>query len=159
MGYLPNVKACEYLINDLNLHKKYRVLIAGARPDKRVKLLKQKNVTITGWVDDVRTEYARSKVFVAPLWSGTGQQNKILEAMAMGLPCVTTKEVNNAIGARNGREILIANNKEEFSLAIEKLLSNESLYQNIKKEGLRFVKNSYSWAHNVNTLESIFKKV
>ncbi len=157
MGYPPNVDAAEYLINTLKLDKSYNVLIAGARPDKRVKHLANKNVTVTGWVDDVRVEYARCRIFVAPLWSGTGQQNKILEAMAMGLPCITTTAVNNAINAKNKSEILIADNEKEFKLAIRTLLNDNELYQTIKTNGLKLVKSSYSWHRNVEVLESIFR--
>jgi len=158
MGYPPNIDAAEYLVNTLKLNKQYRILIAGARPDKRVKLLAGNNVSITGWVDDVRAEYARCQIFVAPLWVGTGQQNKILEAMAMGIPCITTASVNNAIKAKDGEEILLANNEKEFKTAIERLLSDKDLYQTIKKNGIKLVKQNYSWQHNVDNLETIFKK-
>lgn len=156
MGYLPNVQAAEYLINDLELANKYTVIIAGARPDKRVKLLEKPTVTITGWVDDVRKSYASSSVFVAPLWSGTGQQNKILEAMAMGLPCVTTSTVNKAIGATHREEIMVAENKGQFLSAIEELLSNEELYNKLKINARKFVRATYSWQHNVDVLSKIF---
>ena len=158
MGYPPNIDAAEYLVNKLELGKQYRVLIAGARPDKRVKQLERKNVTITGWVDDVRAEYARCKIFVAPLWSGTGQQNKILEAMAMGIPCVTTSAVNNAIKAVDREQVLIANDPKSFKAAIQELLNNKDLYHKIKHNGIQLVKESYSWAYNVENLESIFEK-
>lgn len=156
MGYPPNIDAAEYLVKTLGLGADYKVLIAGARPDKRVKQLESRNVTITGWVDDVRGEYARSKIFVAPLWSGTGQQNKILEAMAMGIPCVTTSAVNNAINAKDGEEILIANDEKEFKKAIKRLLTERDLYHKIKHNGIQLVKQSYSWNHNVEVLQSIF---
>jgi len=158
MGYPPNIDAAEYLVNTLKLATQYKILIAGARPDKRVKLLAGNNVSVTGWVDDVRVEYARCKIFVAPLWVGTGQQNKILEAMAMGIPCITTASVNNAIMAKDEEEILIANNEDEFKKAIKRLLSDDDLYHTIKQNGIKLVKQNYSWQHNVENLETIFKR-
>lgn len=158
MGYLPNIEAAEYLVKVLKLNDNYKLLLAGARPDKRVQQLENENILVTGWVDDIRTQYSRCKIFVAPLWNGTGQQNKIMEAMAMGIPCVTTPAVNNAIQAIDGDEILVANNKMEFLDKIELLLSNNNLYNKIKQNGIRLVKTKYSWQHNVDILQSIFEK-
>jgi len=158
MGYPPNIDAVEYLVNQLKLSKEYKILLAGARPHKRVKLLASNNVTITGWVDDVRKEYARCRIFVAPLMKGTGQQNKILEAMAMGIPCVTTSSVNNAIAAIPGEEILIADTEEEYFDKIKELLSDMELYSKIRKNGLQLVKEKFSWQHTADNLIAIFNK-
>lgn len=159
MGYAPNIDAAEYLINRIMplLDSKTKVIIAGARPDKRVKQLGSPTVTITGWMDDVRTAYAESQIFVAPLWLGTGQQNKILEAMAMGIPCVTSSVVNNAIGAEIGTEILVADNEEEFALAINSLMNDTELYNGIKRNALTFVQKQYSWEQSVDKLSEIME--
>lgn len=158
MGYPPNVDAAEYLVNEIMplLRSDIRVVIAGARPAKRVKLLANKNVEVTGWVEDVRNAYAKTKVFVAPLWLGTGQQNKILEAMAMGIPCVTSRAVNNAIGAIDGQQILVADNEKEFCQKIELLLSDKILYNSIRNNALTFVQETYSWKGSVNKLSVLF---
>ena len=160
MGYPPNVDAAEYLIRKLKpiLHEKYTYIIAGARPDRRVKLLEGKSVTITGWIDDVRDAYAACKVFVAPLWSGTGQQNKILEAMAMGVPCVTSSAVNNAIGAEINKEIMVADSPEEFKSCIEQLMNDEAFYMDMRKNALMFVQRNSSWEQSIEVLTHLFEK-
>ncbi len=160
MGYPPNVDAAEYLINSLKpiLNQNLRYQIAGARPDKRVKLLAGKNVTITGWVEDVRDAYSGCKIFVAPLWSGTGQQNKILEAMAMGVPCITSTSVNNAIGARHNKEIMVADTEKEFKASVEQLLNDERIYMELKENALMFVRENYSWKQSIETLTNLFEK-
>ena len=160
MGYPPNVDAAEYLIKKLKpiLNEQYTYIIAGARPDKRVKLLEGKSVTITGWIDDVRDAYAACKVFVAPLWSGTGQQNKILEAMAMGIPCVTSSAVNNAIGAEINKEIMVADSPEEFKSCIEQLMNDEAFYMDMRKNALMFVQRNSSWEQSIEVLTGLFKK-
>lgn len=154
MGYAPNIDAAEYLINRILplLNSNVKVIIAGARPDKRVKQLAAENVTITGWLDDVRDAYSESQIFVAPLWLGTGQQNKILEAMAMGIPCVTSTPVNNAIGGTAGKEILIADNEKEFAQSINSLLNDNELYMGIRRNALTFVQKKYSWEQSVDAL-------
>lgn len=157
MGYAPNIDAAEYLVKKVlpHVNQHLKVIIAGARPDKRVKQLASDTVTITGWMEDVRTAYAQSKIFVAPLWLGTGQQNKILEAMAMGIPCVTSEAVNNAIGADDGNEILVAHDEEGFAICINKLLSDTTFHKRMSVNGRTFVANNYSWERSVDKLEEI----
>jgi len=159
MGYAPNIDAAEYLINNIKplLNPNIKVIIAGARPNKRVKQLSSSTVTVTGWMDDVRSAYADSQIFVAPLWLGTGQQNKILEAMAMGIPCITSSSVNNAIGAKIGKDILVADNEKEFAQSINSLLNDNELYMGIRRNALTFVQNKYSWEQSVDMLCKIIE--
>ncbi len=150
MGYVPNVLAADYLVKrilpELNdLQKNTKVLIAGARPTKSVRGLASDNVDVSGWIDDIRDAYASGVVMMAPLFHGIGQQNKILEAMAMGIPCITTELVNNAIGASQEEEIMIANDPKQFAEAYVELINNPSLYQRISQNGNTFVRDKYDW--------------
>ena len=157
MGYLPNIEAAEFLVNKILplLPKNTTVLIAGARPHPRVMSLKSDNVCIGGWFDDIRKAYCSALIFVAPLWSGTGQQNKILEAMAQGLPCVTTPAVNNAIGAVSGENILLATDVISFVEQINYLLENKSSIFNIGSSAKKFVKQNFSWNDSVFKLKNL----
>lgn len=164
MGYLPNIEAAEYLVNKLlsrinkNLEsdKALSIYIVGNRPDGRVRRLRSPCVFVSGWVDDIREAYVCGKVFCAPIFSGTGQQNKILEAMAMGVPCVTTSEVNNAIGAKDGEEILIAHDEQSFEECVLSLLNDCELMETLSKNGRKFVEKQYSWQEKTQVLEQIF---
>ena len=71
-------------------------MISGANPSNslRSKIDKSTNVTLWANVDDIRLSYCSAKIFIAPLFIGTGLQNKLLEAMALGIPCITTDLVN-----------------------------------------------------------------
>ncbi|MFN6039134.1 MAG: glycosyltransferase, partial [Bacteroidota bacterium] len=102
-------------------------------------------VIISGWIQDIRENYSKSKILVAPMQSSIGLQNKLLEAMAMGLPCITSSLANNALQAKSGSEILIADTPEEYSEKILELLSDEKLYLQFSDAGLNFVKEKYSW--------------
>jgi glycosyltransferase involved in cell wall biosynthesis len=159
MGYLPNIEAAEFLVNQIlpKLPVKTRVLIAGARPHKRVLNLQRENVTIGGWYDDIREAYLSAKIFVAPLWSGTGQQNKILEAMGLGMACVTTTSVNNAIDAADGINILLADDVTSFTDRIKNLLSSEYSVFNIGKQAKKFVEKNYNWEINNQKLALLLK--
>jgi polysaccharide biosynthesis protein PslH len=158
MSYLPNIESVEYLVRQVMplLPHEVRLLIAGTSPAPAVLHLASENIHISGWVEDIRQSYAEAKIFVAPMWSGTGQQNKILEAMAMGIPCITTKVVNNAIGAMPNEEIVLAETPEEFAFAIQKLLADPTSYTKISTNAKIFVKQKFDWKQNGMILSSIF---
>ncbi len=147
MGYLPNVESAQYLVKNILplLDSKTTVQICGKSPSNKVRSLAAPKVEITGWVDDIRAAYDEAKIFVAPLMLGSGLQNKLLEAMAMGLPCITTPLANNALGAKPEEEILIANNEAEFKAQIERLTSDNDLYTKLSVQGLAFVEKQYNW--------------
>ena len=163
MGYLPNVEAAEILCNQISeayfeKHKtRLKILIAGARPHSRVKQLENENIKVSGWVDDIRKAYSESKIICAPLQSGTGQQNKVLEAMAMGVPCITTTSVNAAFGAIHMKHLLIADQINEFVDAIYRLLHDDQLNQKIRIESRKFVEENFSWESSLNKLRSLLQ--
>jgi len=150
MSYSPNVIAASYLVKDIMplVWKELpntRVVIAGANPTSSVKALAADKVTVTGWVDDMKEYYASSKVFIAPMQIGTGLQNKLLEAMAMHLPCITSSLANSALGAKTDEELLIANTAQENASQILRLLKDTSLADKISKAGNAFVSQNYRW--------------
>jgi glycosyltransferase involved in cell wall biosynthesis len=158
MNYLPNIESAEYLVHKIlpKLSPSIKILIAGANPATRVKNLASGQVKVSGWMEDIRAAYANARIFVAPMWSGTGQQNKILEAMAMGIPCITTKVVNNAIGATPDKEILLAETVDEFVNEINRILDYATLYDNISLNSATFVQQNFDWNQNGKLLSAIF---
>ncbi len=160
MAYPPNIDAAEYLINDILplVKREYptiKVLIAGADPHKRLKKLASDTITITGWVDDMRECYTTSRIFIAPMRIGTGLQNKLLEAMSMKLPCITTSLANDSLGAKNDSEILVGNTAAELAQHIIKLMSDEITFNNISRKGCNYVNSNYSWKTEISKLEHI----
>ena len=150
LGYYSNVEAVRFLITHIvPLLKKekpdIKILLAGARPTAEIQGFANENITVIGWLDDIRAAYADSRILVAPLMHGIGQQNKILEAMAMGVPVVSTSRVNNAIGATPETEILVADTEESFAEQIFKLLQDIDLQILMSKNGRAFVEQNYSW--------------
>lgn len=160
MGYYPNVQAALFLAKKIlpKLRSKFpkiNLLIAGARPTQEIKNLASENIQVTGWVEDIRPAYASATIFVAPIFYGRGQQNKILEAMSMGIPCITSDQVNKAIGAKNGSSILIANDKESCQEQISLLLKDEELQQKLSRNGLDWIRNNFSWEKYGKQLEGL----
>lgn len=160
MAYPPNIDASQYLVKEILplVIKKFpnvKVLLAGASPHNLVKKLKSENVEITGWVDDMRDCYSKSKIFIAPMRIGTGLQNKLLEAMAMQLPCITTLLANDALKAKNNRDILIGNSPETLANCICMLLENEDKRNEIAMNGYDFVAANFNWERNVEVLNEL----
>lgn len=150
MSYPPNVHCCEFLVNKilpLVLEKKpaLKVLIAGANPTMRVQVLRSAQVEVSGWVPDMRDAYAAAKIFIAPMQLGTGLQNKLLEAMAMKIPCITSPLANQSLNAAPGKEILVGETPQEYALHIVNLLDHEDLALQIAEQGYQFVLKNYSW--------------
>lgn len=150
MSYHPNIEASNYIIEKifpemLKSFPDFKVLLSGSNPSSKIKNKFPDSIHISGWVDDIRMSYLKSKIFVAPLFSGSGMQNKILEAMALGIPCITTSLVNNAILAKNKIEILIADDINAICKAIHELMKDEHLYNEISKNGKNYIVSKYSW--------------
>ncbi|MCF8257398.1 MAG: glycosyltransferase [Flavobacteriales bacterium] len=164
MGYPPNIEAGLLLANGVmplvwNGLPSARLMLAGARPSYHVRQLENDRITVTGWVDDMRDCYARARVFVAPMFIGTGLQNKLLEAMAMRLPCITTPLANNALGAEPGREVLIAETEQEFASAILLLLNDADRAKELAENGHRFIGERFGWEAQTEPLLRVLEEV
>lgn len=160
MGYPPNVNGAEYLVHNImplvwKEKPATKLIIAGATPSPRVKSLASERVWVTGWVDDMRPLYARSRVFVAPMQIGTGLQNKVLEAMAMHLPVVTSPLANLALRATPGQDLLIGNNPSEYAQHILSLLNDQKLNKELIIRGFEFINEQFQWASSCKRLEKI----
>ena len=160
MAYLPNISSVEYLVNQIlpelqKIRTGTKVLIAGVSPDKRILKLSSDYITVTGWVENIRDCYAKSKIFLAPMQIGTGLQNKLLEAMAMKLPCITSDLANNALHAQENFEILIGYSPKDYAEKIKLLLDNPDIYEKIAKAGYSFVRKNYIWEIQVEKLNQL----
>ncbi len=160
MGYRPNILAAYFLIKKILplVNKKVKTQIAGTRPAQSIRNLANNDIIVTGWMADIRDAYNNSLIFVAPIFTGAGQQNKILEAMAMGLPCVTTVVVNESIKAEHGKEIFVANNENEFAELINTLLEDEDLRNRVGELARKYVEEHYSWETENKKLEELLIK-
>jgi sugar transferase (PEP-CTERM/EpsH1 system associated) len=161
MGYPPNIDAARFIAEEIFplVLKKLpgaKLLLAGATPHAKVQALKSTNITVSGWMSDIRESYASSRVFIAPMRIGTGLQNKLLEAMSMEVPCITSELANQALGAKENEEILIGNSAKEYANHIIRLLQDENFASNIASKGHTFVKRVFSWENSVTELEKLF---
>src|SRR3989304_6090235 len=104
------------------------------------------NVTLTGVVDDIRPLIASSSVSLVPLQAGGGTRLKILEAMALGVPVVSTLKGAEGLEIRSGEHLLIADTPEAFAENVIRVLRDPALRKGITDRARRMVEEKYDWA-------------
>ena len=158
MSYPPNVNAVEYLSHEIlpivwKTLPDVKLYIAGASPDPKVKKVASERIIVSGWLDDIRTAYAQSRVFIAPMRIGTGLQNKLLEAMSMHLPAITSPLANASLGAKPNEEIMVGSNAQEMAQHIITLLTDTQKAEQIAQAGFDFTNRVYDWGKATEILE------
>ncbi|MFT6801685.1 MAG: glycosyltransferase involved in cell wall biosynthesis [Salibacteraceae bacterium] len=163
MSYPPNIKAAQYLALEImpiliKSIPQIKLIIAGTDPHSSVKRLASKNIIITGWLDQITDAYNESHIFIAPMQIGTGMQNKILEAMAMKIPCITSRLAAEAIGATHQKQILIANSPEEYAQFSLDLIQDSLASKQLAIASYNWVKKNYDWYKIVKKLLDLLDK-
>ena len=158
MSYPPNVNAVEYLAEDIlpivwKTLPEVKMYIAGATPDPKVKKVASDHIIVSGWLDDIRDAYAQSRVFIAPMRIGTGLQNKLLEAMSMRLPAITSPLANASLSAKPDEEILVGSNAEEMAQHIITLLTDKEKAEHLALAGYNFTNRVYDWGKATAIME------
>jgi glycosyltransferase involved in cell wall biosynthesis len=160
MGYHPNVQSAKFLVEEVLpiLHKRGirpRLCLAGARPAPAIKAWESNEITVTGFVADIRDYVLRSKISVAPLVGGQGLQNKLLESMAMTMPTITTPVGSNGLtvakedqsqASESGPCVLVCDGAEAFADGIVSLLQDPAMAAHLAKDGRKFVEAHFRWS-------------
>jgi glycosyltransferase involved in cell wall biosynthesis len=163
MNYSPNEDAAVFLLDTIlplvgRLFPTLEVLIVGRDPSPELVKVARRHpdVTVTGSVDDVRPYLERADVFVAALRFASGVQNKVLEAMAMEVPVVTTPVVAAGLWV-DGIEppLVIGLSAEEIAANITRLLEHPEERTRLAAAGRRFVEAHCSWSHSAYKLEKL----
>lgn len=161
LSVFHNVDAVTHLVQDvLPLVRRQipgcTLKIVGAEPNAQVRSLAgDPATTVTGYVPDLNDYLNRAAVFCAPLRFAAGVQTKVIEAMATARPVVTTSLVNAGLGARAGRDLLIADDAAATADQIVALLRDKELQRKIGQAGLQFVRQKYSWGSVVARMRAI----
>lgn len=161
MSYPPNVRAAVRLVKEIlpliqQTLPDVQVAIIGTTPAPEVRLLAGKQVTVTGWVDDTRLWYNRAKIMAAPMDIGAGLQNKLLEAMAMGIPCVTTTLAAQAMHPDLQAHLAVFDDNTDFATACCRLLQDEGIMANTGIEVRRLVEQHHNWSAMAQQLSSLW---
>jgi sugar transferase (PEP-CTERM/EpsH1 system associated) len=165
MDWLPNDDAISYFCQEIlplvwQKNSALKLYVVGKNPSSVVKNLAHKDgrVIVTGRVDDVRPFVGRSKIFIVPLRIGGGTRLKILEAMAMGKAVVSTTIGAEGIECKDGVNIALADNPDNFAQKIIALCLNPTLAATMGHEGRQLVCQKYDWAIVGKILTNIYQE-
>ncbi|MFQ5614638.1 MAG: glycosyltransferase, partial [Anaerolineae bacterium] len=165
MSYHANVTMALHLVQDIMPciwaeRPAVKLTLAGQNPPPPVQALGQDpRVTVTGYVPDIRPYLQQAAVAVAPSVYGAGIQNKVLEAMACGLPVVATERAIAALGLQPGRDLLAASEPAAFAGQVLRLLADPDLRRTIGGNGRRYVQSHHAWPQMGARLEEIYREV
>ena len=164
--HYPNADAIIYFVNEiyndiLKILPNLKLYIVGSGVTKDVLSLAKsnKNIVITGEVEDVGVYLQKPNIFVAPVRLGGGIKGKVLEAMACGIPVVATKEAIDGIDYDVKDCSLICNNKQEFVKNVVKLSKNKSLYDELSYNSRKLVETYYDWYKIADSLNNFYSRV
>lgn len=162
MAYPPNIASAVFAAREImpllqTGTDNIRLLIAGPNPSPRVRALAGPQVTVSGWLDDIRDAYTKTRIMIAPMLISIGLQNKILQAMAMKVPCIVSTMANNALGAIPGEHLLVADTPTEWRDSIHRLLNDPALYDRLRESAFTFVKDRFNWERHAGSIAKLLR--
>ncbi|MDF1839002.1 MAG: TIGR03087 family PEP-CTERM/XrtA system glycosyltransferase [Planctomycetota bacterium] len=165
MDYLPNIDACVHFVEDIlplirEKHPDVRFDIVGSKPTPEVKALANTpGVTVTGFVDDIRDWSHKASIAVAPLRIARGIQNKVLEALSMGLPVVGSTSATQGVQGKPGEHYWVTDDPAEHARMVIDLLDHPDKAQELGLIGRKFVEDNYDWEVTLKPLDGIIEGV
>ena len=165
MDYFPNIDAVQWFCERVMPMVKrdigeVHLTICGSRPTREVhRLAANGSVTVTGWVPETVPYLRQAEVAIAPLRLGRGIQNKVLEAMAAGLPCVASPLAFEGIMAEPGPDALVADDPTAFAQCVIRLLKDPDERRRIGANARRAIETNYSWDTHLASLDRTIARV
>ena len=164
MDFRPNVDAVLWFAREVFPRVRQAVpgahfWVVGQRPHPRLAPLRDDPaITLTGWVEEVQPYIAGATVYVIPIRMGGGTRLKLLEAMAMERPVVSTRLGAEGFPVRDGVELLLADAPEAFAEAVVALLHDPARRRALGQAGRRFVQAHYDWRVLMPRLEAVYPR-
>lgn len=164
MDYYPNQEAMFRFCSEVwpllrTRRPQMKLLIVGADPIPAVqKLGELPGVTVTGSVPDVRPHILRSAAMVAPLNIARGTQNKILEAMAMGVPVVSSRIAAGGVDASGGEHFLVADTAQEYADALLRIATDAAERERLARAGRERMLSHHAWPRSMERLDGIIAR-
>ena len=159
LNYKPNLTAISWFINDVmpllvkNIPE-IKLLVTGYNPPSNlINLIKlNSNIELIKNPTEIEPLLKISKISIAPMLTGSGQQNKVIESMAFGLPVVLSPKASEPLCLTNMENCIIAENSLDYFYGIKLLLNNSMLRRKIGLDGLKFVCQNHMWEDIVSNL-------
>ena len=130
--------------------------IVGSNPSQKLLDRLSERVRVTGFVPDIRPYLAQASVAVCPVQLAVGTQNKIIEAMAMGTPIVSTTYGCTGLAIKDGRDLLMATGPVEFARKVVEIFDDRQLAEQLSRNGRKYVEKYHDWDSIVGDLEAIY---
>lgn len=164
MGYVPNSDGILFFLDKifpkiLRSIPEAKVYVVGNKPPQMLQKRQSKNVVITGFVDDVRPWIDRAAVYVVPLNMGSGTRLKVVEAMSMEKPIVSTSIGCEGIEVVDGEHLLIRDNPEAFAEAVIELMHDKEKSKQLVQHGKKLVHAKYDWSIIGNRIDAAFQEL
>lgn len=162
MDFRPNIDAmvwfCDEIMPRIQAARSDVILtIVGRDPHARVRALAhQRNITVTGYVDDIRPYVADAQVYIVPLRMGGGTRLKVLQAMAMGKAIVSTTVGAEGIAGHPGEHLVLADNPTDFAAAVLSLLAGPDRRAALGARARRLVEREYAWEAIVPRMDKVY---
>ncbi|MFI5253713.1 MAG: glycosyltransferase [Bacteroidota bacterium] len=159
MKYVPNYDGVLYFLDEifpmiLKEIPDVKFYIVGSQPPETLHRRASENIIVTGFVDDVRPYVWRSKAFVVPLRMGGGTRLKVVEAMAMKKPVISTSIGCEGIEVQSGKNILIADKPAKFAQNVIDVLRDKTHHREIAENGHKLAISHYDWSIIGETMET-----
>jgi glycosyltransferase involved in cell wall biosynthesis len=155
-----NIDAMDYFVSDIWPEviagkSEVKLKIIGKNPPDSLKDLTRKDdrIEVTGYVENIPAEMSKFSIFVVPLRIGSGTRIKILEAMALGLPVVSTSIGAEGLDVRHEENILIADSPADFAEAVKRLMDDGDFRFRLGSAGRNLVMERYEWESIADRLE------
>jgi polysaccharide biosynthesis protein PslH len=164
LTYRPNVEGIRYFIDQVlprirQARPQVRLTVVGYGTPKDLAELAAPGVTVTGWVDDVRPYLARAAGVVVPIRMGGGTRLKVLEALSMARPVVSTAVGCEGIAVEHGRHLLVADGPADFAAAACTVLADAELGSRLGRAGRDLVVDRYSWQRAGQVLCDLYRQL
>jgi glycosyltransferase involved in cell wall biosynthesis len=165
LTYAPNFDAMQFFIGEIlpaiqQEQPDATLLITGKTEGVSLERLpKCGGVVFTGYLDDIRPTVASSTVCVVPLRMGAGTRLKILEAMALGTPVVSTAKGAEGLAVAHGTHLLIADQPQDFARQTLRLLKDPELRQHLAQNAYRLIQERYDWRAIGQQLSDLVEQV
>jgi glycosyltransferase involved in cell wall biosynthesis len=164
MSFPPNYQAALWFIKRVmplleQARSDIHLVVAGQEPIRELRGAARRNVLVTGLVPDLRQEIAKSQLYVAPLISGCGFKNKILEALAGGTFVAATSMGVESLGEQLRNLLLVADRRRELADKILEYLDAPEKFNKRLAEARQIVKNEFTWEGRVEQLLDVYREV
>ena len=151
MDYHPNIEGVQFFCREVwpeirRRRPELRFTIVGSKPVEAVRALaQQEGVEVTGTVESVAPYYGEAAVVVVPLFEGGGTRLKVVEAMAAGVPVISTAMGAEGIAARDGEDLVLVSADGDWAGQVCGILEDEERWKRIGGNGRKLAETSYDW--------------